>query len=269
MLLHVQTCTVMHAFSLCSIRLCLYSSCPSWCSFRYRFKMQKFWYFWKPLIHKKSSNQNAIPHKTSGAPVLRKKINLSSEVSLWKLLLIFLWGRRGFFRRLLRVWIGFYFKIGFSVKNDAEWWRYHADSFFQIRERACLHFQCVKGFIVWKEERLSYMKRRQLTSSPFNQVEYNSKNSISPQTKMQLHIHIDYIYLSVYCQLAPRPQEAKELDFHICSFLQFPVNAASQGSNPLCSARTHRCFGTGLRKSKKCQKICFPKLRSDQEYILI
>ena len=36
-------------------------------------------------------------------------------------------------------WTGFDDKIGFSVKNDAEWWRYHADSSFQSRERARLY----------------------------------------------------------------------------------------------------------------------------------
>ena len=39
------------------------------------------------------------------------------------------------FPPFLRVWTGFDLKIGFSVKNDAEWSRYHADSSFQSRER--------------------------------------------------------------------------------------------------------------------------------------
>ena len=36
------------------------------------------------------------------------------------------------------------------MKSDAEWSRYHADSSFQSRERACLYFQCVKSFYYLK-----------------------------------------------------------------------------------------------------------------------
>ena len=40
-----------------------------------------------------------------------------------------------FFRWVLMVWTGVDLNIGFSVKNDAEWWCYHAASSFQSRER--------------------------------------------------------------------------------------------------------------------------------------
>ena len=151
----------------------------------------------------------------------------------------FSWGRRRFFRRFWKVWIGFDVNIGFSVKNDAEWWRYHADSSFQSRERACLYFQCVKSFIIQREDRFYYIKRRQWISFPIDYVGYSTSVLIrahggnqGPRTVIVKLLAYAAVYLS--WALPKEPCVLQQVMINLCDSWQcFSSNSSQKAGLPL------------------------------------